>query len=329
MAENLTFRVFEEKDMPALLALWEENSGWGELTEDEFRRWFLSAPEGECIIVVVENENGKIIGQEVFTPSAVWLDGREKRALRVSAPILAKEIRANMEQSVFPLLEMYKLGLQVAAERGFSVVYSFPVRAWLILFKLAPKMGLGKVETAEYDCYSLSLESVSSGDFSIDNGLNVSLVEEFNSDFDSLWESAKESFPIDCAIARTSERLRWKLKLGGDWVLQARSTGGELIGYLAINKKTNLLVDMLARKPADLEKVFSAAIKTLGESEELSELTNLQEIKLVKTDVFADIIEKFNFAKIDFKFAFCCCSIDDEITAQTINPARWYMMPND
>ncbi len=328
MSENLKFRLFKE-DIPALLALWEENSGWGELSEEEFRRWFLNTPEGNCIIVVAENENGKIIGQEVFTPSIIWVAGKEKKALRVSAPILAKEIRANMEQSVFPLLEMYKLGLQTAAERGYSVMYSFPVRAWLILFKLSTKMGMYKVETAEYDCYSLSLKSVSSNDFSADKELNVSLLEEFNCDFDSLWESAKENFPINCAIARNWERLQWKLKLGGDWVLQARSTDGELIGYVVINKKTSLLVDMLTRTPEDLENVFSAAIKTLCESEDLSELTNLQEIKLVKTDVFAYIIEKFNFAKIDFKFAFCCYSIDDEITAQMVNSACWYMMPND
>ncbi|MDQ3749285.1 MAG: hypothetical protein M3367_09800 [Acidobacteriota bacterium] len=329
MSENLTFRVFKEEDIPALIALWEENSDWGELSEEEFRRWFLNVPEGNCIIAVAENQNGKIIGQEVFTPSTIWVVGKEKKALRVSAPILAKEIRANMEQSVSPLLGMYKLGLQTAAERGYSILYSFPLRAWLILFKLSTKMGLGKVQTAEYDCYSLSLKSVSSRTFSAGKELHVSLLEEFNRDFDSLWESAKENFPVNCGIARNSERLQWKLKLGGDWVLQARSTDGNLIGYMAINKKTNLLVDMLARTPEDLENVFSAVVRTLCESEDLLKLTNLQEIKLVKTDIFANITEKFNFTKIDFKFAFCCYSLDDEITAQMVNPARWYMMPND
>src|SRR5688572_948673 len=108
-------RLFREEDLPSILELWEEASGWGSLTETEFRRWYLKTPDGPCIIVVAVDENNKIVAQEIFSPARMHLAGNELTALRISAPILHQSIRQrDIRNSDHPAIAMFHVGIKEA-----------------------------------------------------------------------------------------------------------------------------------------------------------------------------------------------------------------------
>ena len=92
MQDQLTYRLFEDADLPGVLRLWDE-AGWGTLTPEQWREWFVDGPQGPSLVTVAIDERGEVVAQEVFAPSRAVVRGREIRALRLSAPILREQIR--------------------------------------------------------------------------------------------------------------------------------------------------------------------------------------------------------------------------------------------
>jgi hypothetical protein len=329
MGNDLTFRLFQPQDTAGLLQLWKNESEWGDLTEKQFDDWYINTPYGECLIIVAVNEKNCIVGQEVFTPSKIYVRGQEKKSIRLSAPILAKELRASVISGAHPTLEMFKLGVTAAVEAGYGIIYGFPAIAWLPFIRyVAPQVGLnpGKFISAQLQSYELFLKSSSDGELKTDTNTEVSLVSEFGEDYDFLWESAKKDFPINCAVARNSNWLRWKL--GGHKVLNVHRAG-ELIGYAAIREADGLLVDALAGNGQNLETTVTAVINSLIEREDLRNQVNTDVIRVMRTEALASIIEKLKFELMEFKFAFCCYSPDNSTPVKDLELSEWYVMPND
>lgn len=325
MSENLIFRLFQPGDMKGILQLWGEESGWGEITEEQFERWTYT-PFGECLISVAVDKYGTILGQQVFMPAKLYLSGGEVKACRVLAPILSKKIRENIRQKTHPFYEMHRVCLEAAKSNGWSVVYTYPVHAWITVMKLFPKAGLPKMEIAEYECWSLPKEKISMR-ATTDSGFEAYFTNEVTEESNELWESAKLNFPIVCGIARDSERLRWKLAI--HLVFAVRDGDNKLAGYVAINKKTGLVVDMLASSPGKLQAVFAAALKAFARYETETGEFAFKGIGMMKTELVAQLIEVFGFEKTDFKFAFGCYSADPSIATESILPGNWYNMPDD
>jgi len=331
MVDNLTFRLFQPDDIEGILRLWNDDSGWGGITEEQFYKWYIDTPYGECLISVALDEKNRIVGQEVFTPTRIYVDGKEKKALRLSAPILTKEFREQMGKAAHPSIQMFRVGLNAAVECGYSVIYAFPVPGWLRYIRLvAPQIGVDsrKFVFAEPDCYALSLKSFANGNCKITADIEISFASVFNDSYDNLWQSAKNEFPINCAIVRSSGWIKWKL--GSHCVFEVRRRENkELLGYAAIKRQTGLLVDALARTPQDLETTITAIIKALAESEDLRNQANVEEIKVMETESLASVIQKLGFEREKFKFAFWCYSIDESVPIQSLEPSRWYLMPKD
>lgn len=329
MAGNLTYRLFQPNDVAGVLQLWEESSGWGGITEEQFYKWFIETPYGNALLVVAVDEKNRIVGQEVFTPSKICVGGTEKKALRFSSPILAKNFSVKLGSANHPTIEMYKVAMRAAIENNYSLVYAFPARAWLRftpLFEI-PEISNRQSFTGEFDCYSFSINAEIKDDSRSGKKFQVSLASKFEEKYDALWESAKKNFPINCAVARNSKWLKWKL--GSHCVLEVNSKDGrELLGYVAIKKDSGLLVDALARTPKDLETTVKIAIKSFCQNG-LADETRVNEIKLMKTDALAPIAQKLDFKPTKFKFAFWCYSIDESVQNHLFEPSRWYMMPKD
>lgn len=320
MGVPLTYRLFEKNDLDGVLRLWKEESGWGEITEQQFYEWYVNTPFGDCLTVVAIDENERIIGQAVFMPSKFYLAGEEKKALRLLAPIISKEFRDNIKSPWHPFYGMYKFGLGSATEQGYSVFYTFPIHSWLAVMRFFPRAGLHPVEMSEFDCYALRINET---EHSRDQKISISPVNEFNHEFDGLWDSAVANFPIKCGIVRNAQWLVWKLS--GRHTFEARNAKNELLGYISIDKKTSLIVDALAKTPKDLEDILGALIGFLKQNDEFG----IEEIKLMKTDFLQNIVDKFGFSSVDFKFAFGCYAVDRNIPTEALTPDKWFMMPND
>lgn len=325
MSANLTFRLFRPGDMEGILKLWAEESGWGEITEEQFKRWIYT-PFGECLISVASDESGRILGQQVFMPAQIYINGQVKTACRVLAPILSKEVRANIRQKDHPFYEMHRICLDSAVSARVSVIYTYPLHSWMTVMKFFPKVGLPEMQVAEYECWTLprsSFENV----ISMTSNYESFFVSEVSDEFDALWKSASQNFPINCGMARDAKRLQWKL--GGHLFFATKNGDGDLTGYVAFNKKTGLIVDMLARSTQEMKPVLASALKALRTYENEHGAFAFGGVGLMKTEASSSLIDDFGFEKTDFKFAFGCYSIDPAVSTESILPKHWYKMPDD
>lgn len=325
MNTNLTFRLFQPGDMEGILRLWAEESGWGEITEEQFNRWTYT-PFGECLISVASDEGGRILGQQVFMPAQIYIKGQVKTACRVLAPILSKEVRANIRQKDHPFYEMHRICMDAAVTAGISVIYTYPLHSWMTVMKLFPKAGLPEMQIAEYECWTLprsNFENI----ISAKNDYESFFVSEASDEFDALWKSASRSFPIDCGMVRDSKRLKWKL--GGHLLFASKDSNGDLSGYVAFNKKTGLIVDMLARSTEEMQSVLASTLDAFGSFENENGAFAFGGVGLMRTEATSSLIDGFGFENTDFKFAFGCYSIDSAVSTESILPQHWYKMPDD
>lgn len=311
MTRALTYRLVEERDVPALLRLWEE-AGWGTLTEEVWRQWFIETPYGRCVMAVA-TDGDEVVAQEMFTPSLVSIDGREVRALRFSAPIVSRSIRGlSLRSPEHPVVGLYRTAVEAATAQGFGVIYSLPEYAWLPLFRREP----GFAE-AVYPCVAVPLDAHD------DRDAFVGRSAEFTSEYDELWRSAKETFPIHCGVVRRHEWVRFRNS--GRIAVEVRdASDGSLTGYASVKKQTGLLADVLARTPGELPQVLRSTLRWLAANG-----GGLTHLKIMQTPALAAALRDLPAEEVDYRFAFTCRTLDESLPAEAIAPARWHTMPGD
>lgn len=322
MQEQLTYRLFEDGDLPGLLGLWEE-AGWGTLTAEQWREWFVNGPQGPSLVTVAIDEQGQVAGQEVFAPSRAVVGGREVRALRVSAPIVREGLRGgSLRDGAHPIFGLLKAGEVAGAARGFSIIYSLPQYGWLPVFRLLPRVGISAFAEAAYACGSLPLDAASAPEIErASSGFEARGVTEFGDEYEQLWQQAKESFPIDCGVVRDTAWLRFR-NSGRIAVEVRESSSGTLVGYSATKKQTGLVADLLAREPGELTNVLAATLRWIARERP----ANLTHLKVMRTPALAPALDAMGFTPIDYRFAFTCKAFEP---ALDVAPERWYILPGD
>lgn len=316
--------------MPSLLRLWEE-AGWGTLTGEQWREWYVETPHGECLVSVAVDGRGEVVAQEIFTPSLLNVDGREVRALRFSAPILRAEMRGeSLRRRDHPVFGLFKTAMDESSARGFGVIYSLPEYGWLPIFRIAPTFGLARFAEAGYACVSVPFEAARGVRTIVEaDGVWAQAVAEFGEEYDELWRSAKESFEFKCGVARRHDWLRFRN--GGRIAVEVRDRAdGSLVGYTATKKQTGLLADILAREPRELGRVLAATLGWLDSERGRSVPEALTHLKVMQTPVVAPALEGFAVEAVDYRFAFTCCTLDAAtLPLEALAPERWHIMPGD
>jgi hypothetical protein len=328
MSLNLSYRLYENKDIDQVLELWKKFSGWGAITEKQFEDWYLKTPYGNCIIIVAVNEENKIVGQEVFIPSVVYINGTYVKALKISAPILNDKYRElNIRSYDHPAFAMYRYGMQIAKERDYEIIYMFPAWGWTSVLKLLPKFGLPEIHIGLYDCFSISLEDENTLKPK-SNSLKTSIVDGFTNEYDDLWSEAILNFPINCAVVRDLHWIKWKLK--NHLVFESRHImSNKLQGFIAVNKNTGLIVDMLAATFQSLKNMFNNLVWSIHLLNPERLKVELSQINGMLTPLFSLILQNTLSTKLNFTFAFGCYSLQNKTEQKSIHPENWYMMPND
>ena len=325
MREQLTYRLFEDGDLPGLLRLWEE-AGWGTLMPEQWRAWFVDGPQGPSLVTVGVDGRGEVAAQEMFAPSRAVVGGREVRALRFSAPIVREGLRGgSLRDGAHPVVGLYKAAEAEASARGFSVVYSLPEHAWLPIFRRVPRFGIRPFAEASYTCVSLPIEAARAPEVErAAQGFEARGVAEFGDEYGGLWREARESFPIDCGVVRDPAWLRFRNS--GRIAVEVRErASGELVGYSATKKQTGLVADLLAREPGELKNVLAATLRRL-DAERPAALTHL---KVMRTPALAPALDALGFAPTDYRFAFTCNTCDPALALDDVAPERWYILPGD
>ena len=320
--DRLHYRVSEEGDLSGLLRLWEE-AGWGSLSPAQWREWFVDGPQGPCLIAVAVDPDGEIVGQELFAPSRVSVAGREARALRVSAPILRQEYRGgSLRRDRHPVFGLYRTAVAAAQERGYEVVYSLPEHAWLPIFGLATRFGVARFDTTAFGCAELTLAADAVGSLGpAARSVEARPIARFGAEYEELWRSARESFPIACGVVRDAAWLAFRNS--GRIALEVRDRDdGSLVGYSATKRQTGLLADVLARRPEELAAVVAATAVWL------SECGGCNRLKAMQTPALAPVLRTLGFEPVDYRFAFTCETLGPA-AGERVAPERWYVMPGD
>jgi hypothetical protein len=324
MVPDLNYRLFREEDLSSLLQLWEE-AGWGQLSPDTWREWFLTTPYGPCLVVVAVNDQKEVMGQAVFTPTELDVNNRVVRALRLSAPILRQAIRNNSLRSLHhPAIALWLTGAIAAASLGYGLVYALPDPNWLPFFRT-----LYRFKQAEYRCLEAPLNGNGKARLPGGAAWQVQPVSAFGPEFQSLWEAARRSFAIGCGVRRSPEWLSYRN--GDHHVLAVRAPRDEsLAGYVSVHKQTGLIMDLAARNSAELTPVLAAALGWLAHQPAGSPFSiNRDHVKVMETPVLRAALSELSFTPVDYHFAFVCDPLDPSLSPEEVHPGQWYIMPGD
>jgi hypothetical protein len=326
-SQEFTTRHFRDSDLPAALAFWEHESGWGTITAEQWRKWYRDTPYGDSHIVVATDSDDALVGQIVFTPSMIRVGGDEFKAYRVSTPILARSLRdVPIRSANHPLRTMFSLALQHSVESGASVVYATPWEKWLPLIQLAARRGVvpGRTIVSLIPCSGIPREYWQA---SKQGGaqLHAALIEEFTAEHSSLWEKAVDDFPLGASIVRTRESLRFKYNAA--ICLEVRAPEDrELIGFLAIRKETGLVMELVTRRPEDIRPVIEAATKWL---DALDPGVPFKSVQFMEWPLLSPVREIPGCVEVPFNFGFFAVITDGRVSDDAMDLRRWYITPGD
>lgn len=320
LTNPLTFRNFRDDDLPGALRLWEEHSGWGSITEEQWRDWYVETPSGPSRIVVAAEESGGIVGQLILMPMQIRVGDRVVPAARITAPILHRDFRTHRLRSAdHPITHLLDLAVEVATTDDFALIYAMPEVAWLSFFRWYPRFAW-----MTSDCVSVQIPKNPPGP---DPAFQAHLSNGFGAAHVALWKSACRSFSFEVALERTPDLLTYKNR--GHLVLDVVDrAGGELVGYAAIHRKTGLIVDFVARSGEFVARVLSSCLDTLA-ALTAEQRNGIERLKAMRTPVLTGALDELRFQPEDYRFLFVCESLDPAIGKEAASPQNWYLTPGD
>ncbi len=322
-ATKLSYRIFKQSDLEKVLELWEKYSGWGAISEQQFHDWHMNTPYGDCMIIVAEDSVDGVIGQMIFVPSKVYIDGSEKKSYRIMAPIINNNFRGfDIKDIEHPAYAMFRFGIKEAKKNDHNIIYFLPSLGWVATVRTFPKYGLPEASIAINDCLRLKLNDDNifpdkHSDYYVQPG-------NFNEEYDQLWEGAINSLPIQCAVARHAIWLKWKK--APHLLFEMRSkTNHQLKGYIVIKKDAGLVVDLLAGSIEEMQSVVLLTVQLLHQNNSDNQEQKFTEIKLMQTPVIDKVLLSIPHDKIDFRFAFVHFFLCEQIPENK----EWFIMPDD
>jgi hypothetical protein len=340
LAAQLTYRLAEDADLPGVLRLWQHETDWGTLTPELWRRWYIETPYGRSLVVVAVDELEELAGQVILTPSRLSIDEREVLGLRLSALTLRKDLRGMpLQNAMHPVSRLYLAAIEVATAAGFGLLYCLPGSG---LFPFLQRAGVTEgLMTAEYGCAAAPIPAAPTRAAC---HLTARPVADFGPGYEALWQAAKTTFPIGCGIVRSPDRLRYNHAAGQARAAVANARyltlevydprKGLQVGYSAMTTAASdpgmaLLVDILARHPAQLTEVLAATLNWLVTERGVQAMDGHVRLSAMAAPALKPALRVLGFTPVDYTFGFIWRLLDPSVPAQAVAPQRWYVMPGD
>lgn len=324
---SLTYRLVLEEDLPALQKLWKEEAGWGKLSEQMWQRYVVDAPLGGISgTVATDGETGEIVGQFAFVPSLVTVRGREYRAFRPGAPVVARSQRFRSANPLaHPVVAMYMHAVKALRRRGDGFIYMVPDPRWVRLFRMFPKFQAGKFPLWRRDL-PLSRE------LEMPEGYTSAPLSVLDDErIDRLW-TAWSRFH-DCSVVRDSRSLPWKVG-GGEYVVLGIERDGELVGLVASRKKGDrqwLVCDVLAADDREsLRATFVAVVNLADERARHADPSQpIGKVTVLVTPVLEPTLRSLGFVRDEYDFPVIVHILNPAISKEDVAPSKWYVSAND
>ena len=325
---RLDYRLLQEEDLPGVQRLWKEEAGWGTLADEMWRRYVVDAPMGGISgTVATDAETGQIVGQFVFVPSLVSVNGREVRAFRPGAPIVAKSFRFRSANPFsHPVVAMYRYAVKALRARGDGLIYMVPDPRWVRLFKMFPFL-----QTGSFPLWRLALPLASL--LPLGEGFTAAPLAAWDERVDRLWEAARRLH--GCMVVRDSRTLPWKLGEAQHEVI-AVERGGELVGLTASRRRKNeeqwLVCELLAADDGEALRATLAAVANLAHAKTLESLATpkpIRKVTVLVTPSMEAAVRSLGFVRDEYDFPLVVHVLDESLRAEDVSPARWYVSAND
>ncbi len=321
----LSCRMHEEADLPALRALWQAETEWGTITDEMWRRHVLDHPcGGAAIVVATDDASGDIVGEFTFLPTRVWTQGREVRAYRPSAPVVAKAARGSFSRRLrHPVIAMYQHAVLALRAQGHGVLYMMPDPRWIPFLSLFPNMVAGRFPLWQMPVPLAAPLSLSAGAVAVP-------VAPDDERVDALWEVTRAQYRS--AVVRDAEALRWRFGAGDHTVLGVER-GGELTGLVSARAKGDrqwLICDVMAADDVALRDVLSAAVN-LGHEAALADGSPraVRKAAVLVTPRMEPAARALGFVRDAYDFPMLVHILDRSISKDDLDPAHWYVSAND
>ncbi len=324
---SLTYRLHQDDDLPALQKLWEENTNWGLPTQELWQQYVIDAPLGGAVIVVaVDEQTQQIVGEFVFVPSLVSVNGREFRAFRPGAPIVAKSLRFRSPNPLsHPVVAMYRHAAAALRERGDGLIYMVPDPRWVRFFRMFPDFYGGT-----YPLWRLDLPLTAPLPLPAD--CVAAPLQVLNDErIDRIWNAWSTFHP--CQVVRDSRYLPWKIGKG-EYIVLGVEQQGELIGLVASRRKGDrqwLICDVMAINPDEALRATLIAVSNLAHEQALNALPEqpLRKAALLVTPVMEPVVRSLGYVRDEYDFPVVVQLLNPAIAKEDIMPSKWYVSAND
>ncbi|HEX6899180.1 MAG TPA: hypothetical protein VF789_05680 [Thermoanaerobaculia bacterium] len=325
---GLHYRLVENDDLPGVQRLWREETNWGTVGEDLWRRLVVEAPDWAKVSgTVATDESGRIVGQFAFLPSLVAIGEREVRAFRPGAPIVSRTLRFRDSNPLnHPAVRMYSYAVKALRARGDGLIYMVPDPRWARLFKMFPVLRSGSFPHWQLP---LPLEAP----LAHGAGWSAARVAALQDPrIDALWERARRLY--GCMVVRDTRTLGWKLHEPG-YEVWGVERGGELLGMASGRPKGDrqwLLCDVMAVDSGEaLRETVVAAVNAAHESALASAgaAKPIHKIGVLTTPPMEPVLSELGFRRDAYDFPLIIHVLDKSLTRREIDPARWYISAND
>jgi hypothetical protein len=324
---NIGYRLYQDTDLPGVRRLWEEHAGWGTITPEMYRRYVEDAPFGISGVVAENTDSGEILGQFVFVPSIVMVDGREISAFRPAAPIVSESFRfRSVNPLQHPVAAMYLQAVRLLRKRGEGLIYMVPDPRWVRFFRLFPNLYGGT-----FPLWSISLPLAATlplepGYMVLELGL-----ADLDDRVDRLWQTASRLH--GCSVLRDVRALRWKLGQA-DYSILAIEREGELVGLVSSRQKGDrqwLICDVLFADAEESLRATLAAVGNLAHEKALAADPEkpIHKAAVLATPLMEPAVRSLGFYRDDYDFPIVVHILDKSISKEEIAPERWYVSAND
>lgn len=323
--------------------------------EEEYWHWqFMQNPAMEPIIIVADDDS-KIVGQSTLLPTEVVVIDRETYAGQSIDTMVDPDYR---RQGLYE--NMAFKSYDIAIEEGVEFGFRFPSKPALegaikkldgtLVEEIPLYMKIYSLENFIKSIIKIGFISKILGGFTslLMNGLFfrekrmksqgtyvIKEIEEFNEEFDSLWDKVKEDKLI--MTKRSSRFLNWRIKNHPniDYKTFAAYSQGDLVGYIVVKIEERKL-------RGKYKSYLGSIVDMVGLNEEvISVLYREAKIyfKRKKTDFvvvwgsesmkYKDLFIRLGFFKSKSTIPFVVKDFtkDRELEDIIINEKSWYLMP--
>lgn len=308
-------------DKAELVQLWTDFAEWDQIDEKTWSHRFDKA----VIAMAIDKATDKIVGQAIFIPTPVWINGREISAYRPFATFLIKEARSfqNLNPLSHPMFKMYKMAINLLKENGVGLIQMMPDPLWGRMLRLAPEFHIAK-----FPLWSLKLPLVDG--FKISAEYSVVEIQPDDVRLNQLWE--KSAILYGTSAIRNAEVLTWKTSHFPHFYCGIERSG-ELVGFVASRHKNRdrqwIICDIIAADAEALKVTILAACHQANEFKRNNPAENVDKVAILTTEMILPIVQKAGFYKDSYNFIFVVQRLDDSLKMDEIAPAKWYVAAND